>query len=86
MQEVWQEKGGVAMTRSRKKHPMWTDNPDAGEKKSWKKIFNRRIRRSQKTTDISNGCEYKKLNNSYDICDYKWFPYDEEIAKKAGRK
>ena len=37
-----------------------------------KKIFNRRIRRSSapKYQDIPNGSAYKKLNNSWEICDY----------------
>lgn len=27
----------------------------------------------RKTEDISNGCEYKKYGNPYDICDYRWY-------------
>lgn len=40
----------------------------AGDK-SFKKIFNRRLRRSQKCQDIPSGSAYKKYNCSYDIAD-----------------
>ncbi len=39
--------------------------------KDFKKIFNRRLRRSQKCQDIPNGAAYKRFNCSYDISDYR---------------
>jgi len=42
----------------------------AGDK-TWKKIFNRRIRRSEKCNDIPSGAAYKKYNASYAIADYR---------------
>ena len=36
----------------------------------YKKHFSRKIRRSNKFQDIPNGNAYKKLNCSWDICDY----------------
>lgn len=55
------------MTRSRKKNPWIKDNQHN------KKIFNRRIRRAYKDYDIPSGKYYRKLNNSYDQCDYKFY-------------
>lgn len=55
------------MSRSFKKHPGFQICGD----KSFKKIFNRRIRRAKKLDDIPNGGAYKKLNDSYEIADYK---------------
>lgn len=42
----------------------------AGHDGSWKKIFNRRLRRSNKIKDIPNGNAYKKLNCSWNISDW----------------
>lgn len=39
--------------------------------KTFKKIFNRRLRRSQKCADIPNGAAYKRYNNSWNIADYR---------------
>ena len=55
------------MSRSFKKHPGFQIAGDKG----FKKIFNRRIRRAKKLDDIPDGGAYKKLNDSYDIADYK---------------
>ena len=43
-----------------------------GDKKM-KKIFNRRLRRSQKCKDIPNGSAYKKFNCSWKICEDRGF-------------
>lgn len=43
-------------------------------RKSWKKIYNRKDRRKPISDDEyapRRKCEYKKRNNRYDICDYK---------------
>lgn len=42
----------------------------AGDK-GWKKIFNRRIRHSEKCQDIPSGSAYKKYNCSYEIADQR---------------
>lgn len=54
------------MSRSYKKYN-WAK---CGGDSSYKKIYNRRIRRALKNEDISSGSYYKKLNNSYNIVDY----------------
>lgn len=76
------------MSRSYKKHPIFTDNSDAGEKKSWKKIFNKKLRRSSKYIDIPDGGYYKKCNESYYICDFKSVPDwdDPDNVRKARMK
>lgn len=55
------------MTRSRKKNPWIKDNQHN------KKIFNRRIGRAYKDYDIPSEKYYRKLNDSYDQCDYKFY-------------
>jgi hypothetical protein len=47
----------------------------AGDK-SMKKIFNRRLRRSQKCDNIPDGNAYRKYNNPWDIADYT-YRYDD---------
>lgn len=58
------------MSRSYKKHKWFKCAGDT----SWKKIYNRRIRRGnkQKYTDIPNGNAYKKINNPWNIADYRF--------------
>lgn len=41
----------------------------AGDK-SMKKLFNRRLRRSQRCRNIPSGSAYKRYNNSWEIADY----------------
>ncbi len=41
----------------------------AGDK-SMKKLFNRRLRRSQRCRNIPSGGAYKRYNNSWEIADY----------------
>jgi len=33
-------------------------------------------------TNIANGNHYRKLTDSYDICDYRWFEKDNEKLKR----
>ena len=56
------------MSRSRKKTWGWTDHQTPNSKQQ-KRFTNKTVRRSW---DIPNGCAYKKLYCSYDICDYKF--------------
>lgn len=66
------------MSRSYKKHPYFQLAGD----KSFKKIFNRRIRRNKLTDDINSGSSYKKLNDSWDICDWRTY-YSWNMFKKS---
>ena len=62
------------MSRSYKKHPYFLMIGD----KSFKKIYNRRIRRAHLADDVNSGGSYKKLNDSWDICDCKcYYPWEE---------
>ena len=65
-----------SMSRSRKKFPVFKDNPDAGEKKSWKKISARKYRRTFKpdenVTRVSNK-EYHKHVDQWYVCDYRFY-------------
>ena len=56
------------MSRSYRHHYVFKTAGD----KSMKKIFNRRLRRSQRCRNIPNGNAYKKYNNSWDIADCTW--------------
>lgn len=72
------------MSRSYKKSPVATCAKTHG----MKKLFNRKIRRSQDEDSYKN---YRKRNNSWDICDYKdWADIpDSEMSendKKAYRR
>lgn len=67
------------MTRSYKKHGFVHG---AGHDGSWKKIFNRRLRRNDKFNDIPDGGAYKKLNCSWSISDWPCIaPSFEEFKK-----
>lgn len=54
------------MSRSYKKHPYYKIGDP-----SFKKIFNRRLRRSSKIQDIPSGKAYRKYNDIYSLCDWK---------------
>lgn len=57
------------MSRSRKKHPVACDKT-----LKWaKKDANKKVRN---TEEISNGSNYKKHYNSWDICDFKFWVSD----------
>ena len=61
------------MSRSRKKHPI----QQLATNKSMKKAFNRQLR--WQNVDIGNNMEYKKHNDSYEICD--WIEYNPDNSK-----
>ena len=66
----------VIMSRSYKKTGVLKDNDGAGKKRSWKKLFNRKLRRNKEAMlEMPSGNAYKKANNSYDISDFA-FHYD----------
>nr|DAF55317.1 MAG TPA: hypothetical protein [Siphoviridae sp. ctZHD14] len=69
------------MSRSHKKNPWIKDNQHN------KKIFNRRIRRAYKDYDMPSGKYYRKLNDSYDQCDYKIYISEGkcEYIKRIGK-
>lgn len=54
------------MSRSYKKNLYYKDNCHN------KEAFNRRFRRSNKFKDTPSGSAYKKCNESYDQCDFKF--------------
>lgn len=45
--------------------------------KSMKKVYNRQLRRQN--VDVGNNSEYKKHNDSYEICD--WLLYEPDNPK-----
>lgn len=51
----------------------------AGDK-DLKKLFNRKLRRTQlkETEDLPIGNAYKKMNESWDIADYRWEIVEED--------
>ena len=55
------------MSRSYRKHPFFKC---AGDTRN-KKLFNRRIRRSNKLKDIPNGGAYRKYNPTWDLYDFR---------------
>jgi len=60
------------MSRSFKKTAGWADSSP------WFKNYaNRVVRRQKLDPSIVNGKGYKKMYNSYDICDYKFLYYSE---------
>lgn len=64
------------MSRSRKK-PYIVDS-------SWKQYGKKRAaRKVRRHDDVANGSQYKKIFESYDICDYIWYCPEN---KKAYRK
>lgn len=54
------------MSRSYKKNPFITDN---NKRKHKKQLANRRFRRSNSLFQRSS---YKKFNETWNICDYRW--------------
>ena len=67
------------MSRSRKKTAVWKQEND-GFFKRWANVV---VRHRE---DVSNGCEYKKLFETWSICDWKWFPEPGDNIFKARRK
>ncbi len=66
------------MSRSRKKTAIFKQKND----KWYKRHSNKKIR---KTRDIPSGGAFRRVVNSYDICDYARFADPEEV-EKATRK
>ncbi len=62
------------MSRSYRKFPCFTSDGQA-HKKFAKQQANKKVR---KTTIISNGKQYRKVFNSWNIVDYKWVCYTNE--------
>jgi len=76
------------MSRSYRK-PWVIDGYGSKWKKFMKNYANRRIRKKDKV--IQNGKAYKKITNSWEICDYKWRidlkdPFYAEETWKYNRK
>lgn len=55
------------MSRSRKKHPHCNASPRHSYVKRW---YNRRLRRSTGIEDVSDGNHYRRLNETWNICDF----------------
>ncbi len=61
------------MSRSRKKHPI----QQLAANKFMKHVYNKKIRRNNE--NIGQNSEYKKHNDSYEICD--WISYEPDNPK-----
>ena len=68
------------MSRSYK-FPIWKQYND----KYHKKLFNKRVRKFS-IESYKGFSLLKKLLNTWDICDYKWYPRTKEDKLKAKRK
>lgn len=66
------------MSRSYKKNPWITDHhvKSSSEKK---KFANKKVRH---TKDLPNGKAFKKVSESYDLCDFKFFQTKEEAIEE----
>lgn len=69
------------MSRS-KRSPVWVEGYGNKEKPQRKRRANRVVR-LEEDEDIKSGSHYKKLSNSWDITDYKFY---DPNNKKVGRK
>jgi len=73
------------MSRSFKKVAGWTCGYK-GDRKSSKRFANKAVRN---TEELVNGMMYKKVSESYDICDFKFLEFWDSVAKydwRARRK
>ena len=68
------------MSRSFRKHPMWIDST---MKKHGKRYANRKVRHSK---GLPNGSYYKRLYDSWEICDYKWLADSKSSIKSKWKK
>lgn len=81
------------MSRSYKKYPLFRDCLWGRSMKKGKQHFNRKLRRKYKDIDldIGNGNYYRKINNNYDLYEYKstyskqeiideWYEDQQEVA------
>jgi hypothetical protein len=72
------------MSRSYRK-PWTTDGYRGSKRRQFNKNYaNRIIRRTLE--EIPDGKAFKKLTDSYNICDFKWLETDPKYIKKAIRK
>lgn len=74
------------MSRSYK-YPIWKDQSSRSQIKA-KTLANKKIRNHLKklTFGFKAMGYFHKLFNSWDICDYRWYPRTEEDKSKAKRK
>ena len=80
------------MSRSYKKNPYVTDGY-GGDRKTSKRIANRRVRRIVRSMDedMPARLQHKKMTCTWDICDYRWRMtredaidwYNNEMANEA---
>ena len=70
------------MSRSYKKNPFVTDHK-CGTTKDNKRIANRIVRRRVNCLDedMPARLQHKKMTESWDICDYKWYSTKEEAIE-----
>lgn len=63
------------MSRSYKHFPLFRDPLWGKSMKQGKKLFNRKLRRKYKNVskDLPNGSYYRKVNNNYDLYEYKHY-------------
>lgn len=68
------------MSRSYKKFPALKDkNPGSAARKSGKQLANRTVRR---TANIPNGGAYKKAFCSYNISDYRFVKFENDLRRE----
>ena len=63
------------MSRSYKHFPLFRDQLWGKSMKKGKKLFNKKLRRKYKNVskDLPNGSYYRKVNNNYDLYEYKHY-------------
>lgn len=68
------------MSRSYRK-PIWTEGMKSpGLRKSRRRLANRRVRESE---DVGSGANFKRISNSWDICDFKFYdPNNRKVRRK----
>lgn len=70
------------MSRSYKNSPVCTEGENrAGTRKYWKRLANRKVRKAKSLGMKSKN--YKKIYESWDICDYKFYLQKEHFVKCA---
>jgi len=70
------------MSRSYRK-PYWTD----GYGGKWRRIAKRKAeKRVRQSSEAVSGMYYKRISNSWDICDFKFFDPDCEKSWRVQRK
>lgn len=67
------------MSRSRRKNPYLTEGQDSsGLRKERKRLANKRVRNNK---NVTSGNNYKKISESWDICDFKFLDKDKGRRK-----